>query len=130
MKRIIFSLFVFASASIAGWCSDYAQATFPKQEHDFGYIKEKDGPVTCEFEFVNTGNKPLIIIESVASCGCTRPEYPKRPIAPGKSGKIKVTYNPAGRPGGFKKDIKVRTNGKEKRTVLWITGSAIPKDSK
>lgn len=128
MKRITFLiitiLLLLPSVSIAA--EDYAQATFPEKEHDFGYIKEKGGLVSCEFEFVNTGNKPLIIIEAVASCGCTRPEYPKRPIEPGKKGKIKVTYNPLGRPGGFKKDIKIRTNGKEKRTVLYIIGSATP----
>ncbi|MDD2961846.1 MAG: DUF1573 domain-containing protein [Muribaculaceae bacterium] len=129
MKRILFiafAIFCFAFQAIA---DDYAQATYPIKEHDFGYIKEDGGLVSCEFEFVNTGNKPLIVIEAVASCGCTRPEYPKRPIEPGKKGKIKVTYNPNGRPGAFKKDIKVRTNGKEKRTTLYIIGSATPKKS-
>ena len=83
--------------------------------------------MSCEFEFTNTGNKPLIIIEAVASCGCTSPEYPKRPIAPGKSGVITVYYNPIGRPGGFKKDVKVRTNAGSGRTkTLTIIGSAIP----
>lgn len=109
------------------YAAEFAQASFANKEHDFGYIKEDGGSVSCNFEFTNTGNKPLIIIDAVASCGCTKPEYPKRPIEPGKSGIIKVTYNPVGRPGAFKKDVKVRTNGKEGRTTLFIIGSTIPK---
>ena len=108
----------------------YAQATFVQTEYDFGYIKESGGTVQCEFEFTNTGNKPLMIIDATASCGCTKPEYPKRPIAPGKSSKIKVTYNPLGRPGAFKKDIKITTNGKNGKITLYIIGSALPDDKK
>ncbi|MEG0252992.1 MAG: DUF1573 domain-containing protein [Muribaculaceae bacterium] len=132
MKRIVFAIFAilrvtpFMSRAEAG----FAQATFSEKEHDFGYIKEDGGTVSCTFEFVNTGSKPLIIVEAVASCGCTRPEYPKHPLAPGKKAVIKVTYNPLGRPGAFKKDIKVRTNGKEKRTTLFIIGSATPATKK
>ena len=73
------------------------------------------------------GNKPLIIVEAMASCGCTRPEYPTRPIKPGKKGKISVTYSPIGRPGAFRKTIKVKTNGRERVTTLTITGTVVPK---
>lgn len=104
----------------------YAQATFPVQKHDFGTIKEQGGPVTCTFEFINTGNKPLLILDAVASCGCTRPEFPTKPIKPGKKGKIKVTYSPIGRPGAFRKTVKVVTNGRETRTSLTIEGTVVP----
>ncbi len=116
--------------TISGYSAEneYAEATFPNKTHDFGIIKEVKGPVTTKFEFINTGNKPLIIIDAVASCGCTRPEYPKRPIAPGKKGVIKVTYSPIGRPGAFKKNIKIKTNGREKVTALYIEGTCIPMD--
>lgn len=107
-----------------------SQATFSGRVHDFGYIKESKGPVSHTFEFVNTGDKPLIIFQVTASCGCTRPEFPTKPIKPGKKGKIKVTFSPIGRPGAFQKTVNVRTNGKEKRTVLFITGTVIPKKRK
>ena len=112
MKRLFFShvsMIMAFSVSIAN-DNKYAQATFPEKTYDFGIIKEENGPVNTTFEVVNTGNKPLLIIDVAVSCGCTTREFTKRPIAPGKSGKIKVYYNPAGRPGAFKKDIKVRTN--------------------
>lgn len=127
MRTLLFLMITVAAFSLNAQGKGYAQATFPEKTYDFGIIKEDGGPVSCEFEFTNTGDKPLIIIEALASCGCTRPEYPKNPIGPGKTGKIKVTYNPDGRPGAFRKDIKVKTNGKESRSTLFIIGSATPK---
>ena len=113
---------------ISGWGEDQqAEATFAVKSHDFGTIKEANGPVSCTFEFINTGDKPLLIIDATASCGCTRPEYPTKPIKPGKKGKIKVTYSPIGRPGSFKKSVKIKTNGKERTTTLRIEGTVIPK---
>lgn len=100
---------------------------FDSKTHDFGTIKESNGPVSCEFKFTNTGSEPLVIISANASCGCTRPEYPKKPIRPGNTGVIKVTYLPQGRPGEFSKTIKVRTNAKRPKSVsLKITGVVIP----
>ena len=104
-----------------------AEATFSIKSHDFGTIQEAKGPVSCTFEFTNTGDKPLLIIDATASCGCTRPEYPTKPIKPGKKGKIKVTYSPIGRPGAFKKTVEIKTNGKERTTTLRIEGTVIPK---
>lgn len=105
--------------------------SFTEQQHNFGFIPEKGGPVTHSFEFVNTGDAPLVIISATASCGCTRPTYPTEPIAPGKSGKIKVTYLPEGRPGEFDKTVKVRTNVKESKKIsLRITGTVTPDNSK
>jgi hypothetical protein len=95
--------------------------------HDFGTIQEAKGQVSYEFEFENSGDKPLVIVSATASCGCTKPVYPTDPIKPGKKGKLKVTYNPSGRPGEFNKTIKVRTNApKSKRVSLKITGTVIP----
>ena len=125
MKRLIFTL-IASVMMIAAFAKDKAEITFKTTEHDFGYIKEDGGSVSCEFEFTNTGNKPLLIIDAVPSCGCTRPEYPKRPIAPGDTGIIKVEYQPLGRTGAFKKDIRVNTNGKEKKVILYIIGVTIP----
>jgi len=99
---------------------------FTTTQHNFGTIKEQGGPAKVEFEFVNQGNGNLIIADVTAQCGCTRPEFPKKPIAPGAKGKIKVTFNPIGRPGSFTKTINVYTTGKPKKTTLKIKGTVIP----
>ena len=58
----------------------------------------------------------------IASCGCTTPEWPKEPIAPGKKAQIKVTFDPAGRPGPFTKTISVYSNGKTGSFIMNIRG--------
>lgn len=101
---------------------------FAEKQYNFGFVPEKGGPVSHTFEFTNKGDAPLVIISATASCGCTRPTYPTEPIAPGKKGKIKVTYLPDGRPGEFNKVIKVRTNAKDSKKIsLQINGTVTSK---
>ena len=127
-KRLFIAIFAVCMVALSALADGkQAEATFEVKSHDFGTIKEEGGPVSCYFEFTNTGDKPLLIIDATASCGCTRPEYPTKPIKPGKKGKIKVTYSPIGRPGAFKKTVKVKTNGKERTITLRIVGAVIPK---
>lgn len=66
-----------------------------------------------EFEFTNTGTEMLIIKNVSASCGCTIPEKPEEPIAPGQTGKIKATFDSKGRAGLNQKAITVLANTKE-----------------
>lgn len=101
---------------------------FKEAVYDFGTIREEGGPVSHTFEFVNTGDAPLLILSASASCGCTRPDYPRHPVKAGKSDKLKVTYNPKGRPGEFTKTVTVRTNikGKGKKVTLRIKGNVTP----
>ncbi len=99
-----------------------AAISAPEEQFDFGTIKEADGPVTHAFTLKNVGNAPLVITRASASCGCTKPKFSTEPIAPGKSTKIEVTYNPAGRPGQFVKTVAVYSNGKEGAFILRIKG--------
>lgn len=121
-------LFIGATASIAkDTPAGQPSIEFTSTVHDFGVIPENGGPVSCTFEFVNNGDGPLVIVSASASCGCTKPDYPRKPVEVGKKGKIKVTYNPAGRPGEFSKSITVKTNVKgKKRITLKIKGNVNP----
>ncbi len=82
---------------------------FNKKEHDFGDIKQGD-KVNYTFTFKNTGDNDLIISSANASCGCTVPEYTKDPIKPGKSGKMKVSFDSTGKTGVQTKTVTVRAN--------------------
>ena len=123
----LIAIFITAFSMLAD--DNGAKISFVEKSHDFGTIKEANGPVSYEFEFKNVGNEPLVILSARASCGCTRPEYPEKPIKPGEKGKIKITYNPAGRPGEFDRKIKIQTNDKNRRPVLKITGVVIPQNN-
>ena len=71
---------------------------FAEMNHSFGTI-DQDTENEKVFTFTNTGSKPLIIENAVGSCGCTVPEYPKEPIAPGSTGEIRVVYKPGKQQG-------------------------------
>lgn len=101
-----------------------AKVTFEKTTHDFGTIQEKDGDATVEFPFTNTGDSPLLIVRAASSCGCTVPEYPKKPLRPGESGVIRVTYHAKGRPGPFQKSVYVYDNANGK-SMLVISGNVV-----
>jgi Protein of unknown function (DUF1573). len=103
--------------------------TFKNPTHDFGSIGENDGFAEHTFSFVNTGDAPLVISTITASCGCTRPEWSKEPIEPGKEGFIIIAFNPQGRVGNFNKTATVYTNEDDgyKRHKLTILGVVVDK---
>lgn len=82
---------------------------FNKKEHDFGEINQGD-KVSYTFTFKNTGDNDLTITSANASCGCTVPEYTKEPLKPGKSGKMKVSFDSSGKTGVQTKTVTVRAN--------------------
>lgn len=104
-----------------------SQVKFNTTSHDFGKIKEIDGPVSFTFTFTNTSKTPYIIDFISVSCGCTTPEYSKAPVLPGKTGKIKITYDPAGRPGVFNRTSVITSNNRKDQVKLVITGDVIGK---
>ena len=82
---------------------------FFESVYNFGEIK-KGEVITHEYEFKNTGNSPLIIIDAKASCGCTIPSIPDTPIAPGGIGKIRVKFNSKNKYDKQSKTIRISAN--------------------
>ncbi|GAB3260029.1 hypothetical protein GCM10027347_24050 [Larkinella harenae] len=77
--------------------------------YDFGDITEGD-TVSRNFKFKNEGEFPLIINNINTSCGCTTPEWPKKPIEPGQESSIKVMFNSQGKRGVQNKTVTVYAN--------------------
>jgi FtsZ-interacting cell division protein ZipA len=98
--------------------------TFKETEHDFGNIKS-DKKVQHTFTFTNTGQAPLIIENATATCGCTVPEWPKEPVLPGKTGTIKVEYDPAGRTAQQSKQITITANTEPSINQLTIRANVV-----
>ncbi|MDD2799520.1 MAG: DUF1573 domain-containing protein [Bacteroidales bacterium] len=126
MKKIILAVFMIASA-FSLFAQGAPSIIFDSQLHDFGTISEENGSVSCEFQFTNNGDAPLVVNRVTASCGCTTPDWTKEPVAPGKTGFIKATYAAKGRPGAFSKTITVFSNAKEGNVMLNIKGNVVPK---
>lgn len=94
--------------------------------YNFGTIKEGE-KVEYNFRFRNTGNKPLIIMNATATCGCTVPEKPEEPIKPGETGSIKVVFNSAGKEGVQEKSITVTSNAYSNFPPLILRGTVTKK---
>ena len=100
------------------------EITFKTLDHNYGEIVlNSDG--AYEFAFTNTGDEPLILSKPRSSCGCTVPAWPKEPILPGETSKIKVTYN-TNRQGSFNKTVTIYSNARNKAAVvLRIKGKVV-----
>ncbi len=94
---------------------------------NFGKITEGE-KVTFNYRFKNSGTKPLVITNTTASCGCTVPEKPEKPILPGEEGFIKVVFNSSGKVGHNLKHINVIANTKPEFPVLQLNGDVIKAD--
>ena len=94
---------------------------------NFGKITEGE-KVTFNYRFKNSGKKPLVITNTTASCGCTVPEKPEKPILPGEEGFIKVVFNSSGKVGHNLKHINVIANTKPEFPVLQLNGDVIKAD--
>ena len=98
-----------------------AKMDFEAIEWDFGEIDQGD-EVEYAFKFTNTGSDPLIITNAKGSCGCTVPEWPRAPVAPGETGVIDVKFNSKGKKGKQNKRVTLTTNMVPSQQVLIVKG--------
>lgn len=116
-----------------GTVSNYQQAkkgpviVFKRTVYDFGTV-DPDAVVTISYVYYNKGNGPLLLKNVQASCGCTVPDWPKRPVMPGDSAVITAIFSPKEYAGQtVNKSITVQTyireNGQDKIITLFIKGS-------
>jgi uncharacterized protein YdeI (BOF family) len=125
MKKIILLAVI---ALISFTANAQAKIKFKTETIDYGQI-EKGSDGVRVFEFTNVGNADLIIQDVKSSCGCTVPEKPKDPVAPGKTGVIKVKYDTQ-RVGKIRKTITVYSNATEAIKALKIKGEVMAASNK
>jgi len=125
MKKLLFiaAAFIVCAGAMAQKTMVNDFAKFNVEKYDFGKIKQ-NVPAVYTFEVTNTSDKPLVIENAHATCGCTVPEWQKEPIAPGKTTKIKVQYN-ASNLNHFDKQVFVKFAGVDEEKVLAITGEVL-----
>ena len=102
-----------------------AKMVFETTEWDFGDIDQGD-VVEFAFKFTNSGSNPLIISSAKGSCGCTVPQCPKEPIAPGATGTIEVKFNSKGKKNAQTKRVTVTGNTDPAQTILTIRAQVTP----
>jgi hypothetical protein len=135
-KLIFFSLLAVLTFSIGCSQTSSAETTvdidsqgpiikFDVIEHDFGNL-DYSGNGTFEFVFSNNGNEALVLSNVRSTCGCTVPQWPRNPIAPGENASINVKYDTK-RVGAFTKSIYVYSNGSSAPIILKIKGKVGPR---
>ena len=92
-------------------------------KHDFGKIPQGK-PVVYAFEIKNISDKPVVVENTYASCGCTTPDKIVEPIAPGATAKLKVQYNAAG-VGSFQKQVHIKLAGITQEKIVDIAGEVL-----
>lgn len=124
IRFIAFIISIFIPAALAAQGS----LRFDEAAWDFGSIRETDGPVSHTFTGRNVGDKPLVILDVVTSCGCTVPAFSRQPILPGQQTSVTVTYDPANRPGIFNKELWVYSSERKRIATLRVRGNVAPRE--
>lgn len=98
---------------------------FEETHYSFGKVRNGD-KVQHVYRFKNTGDKPLLISQVEAGCGCTAPSYPTAPVAPGETGEITIAFNSTNRGGFQEKSVTVMSNAQESRIKLSFDADVSP----
>jgi hypothetical protein len=124
MKKIVLlATAFFCSLAVMAQAKPDDIVKFNVEKHDFGKLKQ-GVPVTYYFEIKNISNKPVVVENSWASCGCTTPDKIVEAIQPGATAKLKVQYNSAA-VAAFTKDVSVKFAGVEQPKTVQITGEVL-----
>ena len=125
MKKLFIALLAFISVTTL-----FAQkkkiadvARLNTETFDFGKVKQ-NVPPTATFVVTNISSEPLIIETANPTCGCTISDYTKSPIAPGKTGVIKATYN-AANIGAIHKTLTVKFAGIDELKSINLAGEVL-----
>ena len=99
--------------------------TFDSMAYNMGQIPQGT-MVEKTFRFTNTGGSDLLISDVRGSCGCTvGRSWPKKPLRPGGSGEVTVTFNSEGRSGKQEKTVSVIANTAPPTTMLALIGEVV-----
>jgi Protein of unknown function (DUF1573) len=94
--------------------ANYTSIRFEDSVKNIGTIQPGD-TVQIQFNFTNSGNKPLYISSVTPGCGCTIVDYPKTMIGEGEKGVIRAKLGTESLHGDFHKTIGVVSNTRNGR---------------
>ena len=124
---VLMTGFVFAYGQESEETMTGARILFAETSHNFGDITQGE-KVMHSFDFENVGSEPLILSDVRTTCGCTAPEWPREPIAPGEKANILVVFNSAGKMGMQNKVITVMSNAVNNPARVKIVTNVMPKN--
>ena len=72
------------------------------------------------FWIENKTPKPIVIVSTRRSCGCTSLDFDKQPIAPGKTRRMEMTFDSRGKHGWQLKNLEIRFAGENRPLRLLV----------
>ncbi len=123
MKRLV--VLIFAMLPLMVFSQSSAPYKFNTTKVDVGKVKVFE-VAKAEFVMKNTGSQPVIITSAQGSCGCVKVFYPHKPVKPGESVKITVTFRPYAE-GKFRKAafLQFSLNPPYNHATLTMKGTAV-----
>ncbi len=100
------------------------QIEVKNSECNLGEVSLAQGEKEAVFVLKNTGMNPLLITDIATTCGCTKTDFEKKPVAPGKETKITVHFTPE-EEGFFHKVVTVHCNAAASPFKLHLKGMAV-----
>ena len=89
LRKILLLLFLSAGIFL------HAQVRFDRTTYDLGNCPEDTVRLPrCEFTFTNLSKRAVSIAEVKTSCGCLKASFDRRPVQPGKTGRLVLTFDP------------------------------------
>jgi hypothetical protein len=126
MKKILLVILLFL-ISITGFAQYKIGPKIQWEDENWiwGKIIMEQGVVGHMYKFMNVGDEPVKITEVLPSCGCTAAEWSTQSILPGKSGFVKVKFDPKGKLGPNSKYVTVKTNSNPAVFTLTMKGEVV-----
>lgn len=112
-KLILCILVVLSWATSAAQDKTERLLRFTPATIEIGTVRFDGGPVKVTFEYENISDAPVSILDVRAQCGCTAPEYSHSALAPGRKGKVEVTFDPS------------QTYGEQKRYLTVVSSNGV-----
>ena len=93
MTRRLFIAFLLSVLSLVCYAQKSTTVSFDSKLLDMGEYPADSCVLTKTFTFTNTGDSKLYFYSSRPDCSCITVTLPKKPVAPGRKGTIKVTFD-------------------------------------
>lgn len=111
---------------LAGQAALYAQDLFFDGGCDFGVLYEKDGKAVRQFAFRNDRRDTVVICDMTTACRCITGEPSFAKVAPGETGNVRLTFDPAYRSGPFEYSVTLWYMGRKLHQTVKVKGTVVP----
>ena len=116
-----------APAGVATDTANFTTIQWLDSLNDFGTAAMGD-KVKIDYQFENTGDKPLFITDVRPSCGCTVADFTRTAVLPGKKGLVSAEFDTNhGGPGSVRKSIVVSSNTSNSTNFVLVFSGKVTK---